>query len=172
MTDPFIGEIRVFGFNFAPYGWATCDGQILSISQNTALFSIIGNFYGGDGRTNFSLPNLSGRIPLGQGQGGGLSPWQIGQVAGTETVTLLQTEMPAHNHLVQAQTIDQGDNRIPNSSLNLGAAQMYSDVAQSNAQLYPVTVTPSGGNLPHPNLMPYLTLSYCIALQGIYPPRG
>lgn len=172
--DPFVAEIRIFPFNFAPKGWALCDGQVLPISQNTALFSLLGTTYGGDGKSTFALPNLQGSVPLhaGGGQPGpGLSPYDLGQTGGSDTVTLLEAETPAHRHPVQAQTVDQGDNRIPGPTLNLANQQIYSTTAP-NAQLDARTVSTVGGGQPHNNLMPYLTLSFNIALQGVYPPRS
>ena len=171
MSDPFVAEIRIFPFNFAPRGWAFCDGQLLPISQNTALFSLLGTTYGGNGVSTFALPNMQGSVPVQSGQGAGLSLYDLGEVTGVETVTLLQTEMAGHTHLVQAQTIDQGDNRIPGPTLNLGNTQVYSSAAVPNAQLDVTAVSTAGGNLPHNNLMPYLVLNFCIALQGIFPPR-
>jgi len=171
MADPFVAEIRIFPFNFAPKGWAFCDGQILPLSQNTALFSLLGTTYGGDGKSTFALPNMQGNAPMHPGQGPGLSLHDLGEMSGVETVTLLVTEIPSHTHSVLAQTIDQGDNRIPSPTLNLGNTQMYSSAASATAQLDPTAVSLSGGSLPHNNLMPYLTLNFCIALQGVYPPR-
>ena len=174
MADPFVAEIRIFGCNFAPKGWAFCNGQLLPISQNTALFSLLGTTYGGDGKSTFSLPNLQGSVPLhvgGNQPGPGLSLYDLGETGGEDTVTLLTTEMPSHTHAVTAQTIDQGDNRIPSPKLNLGNTQIYSNAA-SNATLDPSAVSIAGGNLPHTNLMPYLTLNFNIALQGVFPPRG
>jgi microcystin-dependent protein len=173
MADPFLAEIRIFPFNFAPKGWAWCDGQILPISQNTALFSLLGTNYGGDGKVTFALPNLEGSAPLhvgGNQPGPGLSFYDLGQSGGTEAVTLLGTEMPIHNHFITAQTIDQGDNRIPKPTLNLGNSQMYSN-ANPSAQMDPTAIGLFGGSLPHNNMMPYLTLYFNIALQGVYPPR-
>jgi len=168
-TDQYIGEIRAFGFNFAPRGWATCDGQLLAISQNLALFSVIGTTYGGNGSTNFGLPNLGGRIPVGPGQGKGLSIYTQGESIGSDTVTLLSEQMAVHNHLLTAQTIDQGDNRIPGPTLNLGNTQTYSNAASTTSVLSPSAIAITGGNLPHNNLMPYVTMNFCIALEGIYP---
>jgi microcystin-dependent protein len=173
MADPFVAEIRIFPFNFAPKGWAFCNGQILPLSQNTALFSLLGTTYGGDGKSNFALPDLQGAVPLhvgGNQPGPGLSTYDLGQSGGTDTVTLLTTETPVHTHSVTAQTIDQGDNRIPGPTLNLGNTQMYSTAAP-NATLDPSAVSIVGSGQPHNNLMPYLTLNFCIALQGVYPPR-
>jgi microcystin-dependent protein len=174
-VDPFVAEIRIFPFNFAPTGWAFCDGQILPLSQNTALFSLLGTTYGGDGKSTFALPNLQGSAPLhvgGAQPGPGLSLYDLGEQSGVDSVTLIQTEMPVHTHSVQAQTIDPGDNRIPDPILHLGNAQMYSNAGSASAQLAFNAVTPTGGNLPHNNLMPYLTLNFCIALQGVFPPRS
>ena len=175
MTDQFVAEIRIFSFNFPPTGWAFCDGQLMPISQNTALFSLLGTNYGGDGKSTFGLPNLQGSVPLhvgGNQPGPGLSFHDLGESAGSDNVTLLSTETPPHTHAVQAQTIDPGDNRIPGPVLNLGAAQIYASGA-SNAQLsaQALSVFPGSG-FPHNNLMPYLTLNFCIAMQGIFPPRS
>jgi microcystin-dependent protein len=174
MTDPFLAEMRVFPFTFAPRGWALCDGQILSISQNTALFSLLGTTYGGDGRVTFGLPNLQGSVPVHAGASGGpgLSQRFLGETGGSDTVTLLSSEMPAHSHNVTAQTVDQGDNRIPSPSLNLGNTQIYATSdPNSGATLDANALPPVGGSQPHNNLMPYLTLNFNIALQGIFPQR-
>jgi microcystin-dependent protein len=173
MADPFVAEIRIFPFNFPPKGWAWCNGQLLPISQNTALFSLLGTYYGGDGKSTFGLPNLQGSVPLhvgGNQPGPGLSMYDLGESGGVDAVTLLTTETPSHTHSVMAQTIDQGDNRIPSPSLNLGNTQMYS-TAPANGTLDSTAVSAYGGGLPHNNLMPYLTLYFNIALQGVYPPR-
>jgi microcystin-dependent protein len=173
MADPFVAEIRIFPFNFPPKGWAFCNGQLLPISQNTALFSLLGTTYGGNGKSTFALPNLQGSVPVHVGSkqpGPGLSTYDLGETGGSGTVTLLTTESPSHTHSVTAQTVDQGDNRIPSPSLNLGNTQIYSS-APSSATLDPAAISPSGGNQPHNNLMPYLTLNLCIALQGVFPAR-
>ena len=173
MADPFVAEIRIFPFNFAPKGWAFCDGQLMPISQNTALFSLLGTFYGGDGKSNFALPNLQGSVPIHQGQGQGLSEYFLGQQGGTETVTLLESEMPAHNHFMRANTQDPGDIGLVNPNASL--AQSTGGTAYtttSNTQMAFQALPPAGGNQPHNNLMPYLTLSFNIALQGVFPPRG
>ena len=175
MADPFVAEIRIFPFNFAPKGWAWCNGQILPISQNTALFSLLGTYYGGDGKSTFALPNLQGSTAVhvgGNQPGPGLSMYFLGETGGTETVTLLTSETPHHTHSVMAQTVDQGDNRIPSDSLNLGNAQMYSSAASASATLDPSAVSLTGGGNPHNNLMPYVTFYFNIALQGVFPPRG
>src|SRR5579859_1727534 len=170
MADPFVAEIRIFGFNFAPKGWAFCDGQILPISQNTALFSLLGTIYGGDGRSTFALPNMQGNAPMFYGQGNGLSLYDIGEEGGVPAVTLLGSETPQHTHNITAQTIDQGDTRIPSPSVNLGNTQMYSN--STNATMDPTATSLYGNSQPHNNLQPYLTLNLCIALQGVYPPRS
>lgn len=172
--DPFVAEIRIFPFNFPPKGWAFCDGQLMPISQNTALFSLLGTFYGGDGKSNFALPDLQGSVPVhvgGNQPGPGLSVYDVGEAIGVDTVTLLQTEAPTHTHSIAAQTVDQGDNRIPGPALNLANQQVYS-AATPNAQLNGQAVSPAGGGQPHNNLMPYLTLNFNIALQGVFPPRS
>jgi microcystin-dependent protein len=171
MADPFVAEIRIFGFNFAPKGWAFCDGQILPISQNTALFSLLGTIYGGNGKTTFALPNLQGSAPMFWGQGPGLSLYDIGQTGGEDTVTLLLSETPTHSHNITAQTIDQGDTRIPSPTVNLGNTQMYSN-ANPTATMDQSATSLYGNSGPHNNLQPYLTLNLCIALQGVYPPRS
>lgn len=173
--DPFLAEIRIFPFNFAPRGWATCDGQLMPISQNTALFSLLGTFYGGDGKSNFALPNLQGRSPLQPGQGPGLSLYFLGQTGGEDTVTLLQTEIPMHNHTVSAKTA--GTAADPNGLLwgNPGgrpAPNFFATAAGTPQNMNPSALSPSGSSQPHNNLMPYLTMNFCIALQGIYPPRS
>jgi microcystin-dependent protein len=182
MSDPFVAEIRMFGFNFAPTGWATCDGQLLPISQNTALFSLLGTFYGGDGKSTFALPNLQDSVPVhtGTGQGPGLSQWFLGEMTGSEYITLLDTEMPVHTHTLNAralvgQTDTPGPTTVPSNgtwqaSNQLGVVQQYTTAAPA-AQMNFNALTPAGGSLPHNNLMPYLVLNYCIAMQGVFPPR-
>jgi microcystin-dependent protein len=172
MADPFVAEIRILPFNFAPKGWAFCDGQLMPISQNTALFSLLGTTYGGNGTSNFALPNLQGSVPVQSGQGAGLSFYALGEVTGVEYVTLLQSEMPSHSHAMQAQTIDQGDNRSPAPTLDLAASQVYSDATAADTQLDPAAVSVAGNSQPHNNLMPYLTVNFCIALQGVFPARS
>jgi microcystin-dependent protein len=170
--DPFVAEIRIFAFNFAPKGWAWCDGQLMPLSQNTALFSLLGTTYGGDGKSNFALPDLQGRAPMHPGQGPGLSLHDLGESSGTETVTLLQSEIPAHPHALRADVVDSGDTNVPspNASFALSAGgTMYQ--AAANAQLAPQALPPAGGDQPHNNLQPYLTLYFNIALQGVFPPR-
>ena len=186
MSDQFVAEIRIFPFNFPPTGWAFCDGQILPISQNTALFSLLGTFYGGNGQSTFALPNLQSSAPMQQGQGPGLSQRFLGQLGGSETITLLLSEIPFHNHFMQASgeaatSVSPVD---PNSQAHLytakgqwdtgtsfGVMGSYAATAQSGVTMSPQALAPAGGSLPHNNMQPYLTLNFCIALQGIFPPR-
>jgi microcystin-dependent protein len=173
MADPFIAEIRIFPFNFAPNGWAWCDGQILPISQNTALFSLLGTTYGGDGKSTFALPDLQGRAPMHPGQGPGLSLHDLGETGGSETVTLLESEIPAHAHTLRAAT-DFADLQTPSAARVLARSQnanAYRNTSQSLTQLAPEALTPAGGDAPHNNMQPYLTFYFNIALQGVFPPR-
>jgi microcystin-dependent protein len=171
LSTPFVAEIRIFPFNFAPTGWAFCDGQLLPISQNTALFSLVGTTYGGDGQSTFALPNLQGCVPLHQGQGPGLSLYSLGQQDGVETVTLLTSEMPAHTHQLRGQSA-LGDSPGPKATTVLGR---FTSGYQSNTgtlvPMAPESLPPAGGGQPHNNLMPYLTFNFCIAMQGVFPPR-
>ena len=167
MSSPFIGEIRAFGFNFAPRGWSSCDGQTMAISQNTALFSLLGTTYGGNGVTTFNLPDLRGRHGVHQGQGPGTSNYVIGEQAGTETVTLLSTEMPQHSHQQTASTADETTNRPGSAFPTKGGVY----AGATDGTLMAPTNT-AGGNLPHNNLPPYLVLNFCIALSGIFPSRN
>jgi microcystin-dependent protein len=172
-VDPFIAEVRVFGFNFAPKGWAMCNGQLLSISQNTALFSLLGTTYGGNGKTNFALPNIQGSSVLSPGQGQGLSLYDLGEIGGAATVSLLPAEMPAHNHTMRADTADPADTNVP--SPNASYAQSTGGTlfqTASNAQMDATALARAGGDQPHNNMQPYLVLNYCIALQGVFPPRS
>ena len=174
MANPFVAEIRAFPFNFAPKGWAFCDGQLLPISQNTALFSLLGTTYGGDGKSTFALPNLQGDVPIGVGQGPGLSPYFLGQSSGSDTVTLITSEMPTHNHVVQW---DSSNNPSVGSPVNAGLGTkaaittMYQNTSSNLQPMSPSAIPIAGGSLPHNNMMPYLTLNFCIALQGVFPPR-
>ncbi len=171
MADPFVAEIRIFPFNFAPRGWAWCDGQLLPLSQNTALFSLLGTTYGGNGLNNFALPDLQGRAPMHPGQGPGLSLHDLGETGGSETVSLLESEIPAHAHTLRADTQDPGDNFAPSPLMTLGRANVYQS-ASGLVAMAPEMLAPAGGDQPHNNMMPYLTFYFCIALQGVYPPRG
>ncbi|HTW81574.1 MAG TPA: tail fiber protein [Terracidiphilus sp.] len=178
MADQFLAEIRMFPFNFQPQGWAFCNGQLLSISQNTALFSLLGTTYGGDGRTNYALPNLQGSAPLQQGQGPGLSLYYLGQTGGQVTVTMLMSEIPLHSHPINCidGTRVHGQAGQPNNATLVKTSgsppNAYTSGATQNQTMSQSMVSPVGGNLPHNNLMPYLALNFCIALQGIYPPRS
>lgn len=174
MSEPFLGQIIAVGFNFAPRGWAFCNGQLLPISQNDALFALIGTTYGGDGQTTFALPNLQSRIPIHQGQGPGLKNYVLGQAAGTETVTLTVNQMPAHTHLASA-VVANADQTVPTDALwateSAGATTFYSDQA-SDGQMSPTAISQAGGSQPHDNLMPYLAVSYVIALEGVFPTQS
>jgi microcystin-dependent protein len=173
MSNPFVAEIRIFAGNFAPTGWALCNGQLMPISQNTALFSLLGTTYGGDGKSTFALPDLQGMAPMNQGQGPGLSDRFLGESSGSPSVTLLTTEMPAHQH--QAQAGGAGDQVSPtnNSWGTLGTTRtpppLYATTA--NAQMSPFALSIAGSSLPHNNMSPYLCLTFIIALQGVFPAR-
>ena len=167
-TEPFIGEIILFAGNFAPRGYAFSNGQLLSIAQNTALFSILGTTYGGNGQTTFALPDLRSRVPIHQGQGPGLSNYSLGQVAGTESVTLTASQLPPHTHTVNASS--QSD-ITGNPSGNFPAGGSSYDTA-ANTTMSGGMVTGGGGGQPHSIVQPYLTLNYCIAIEGIYPSRN
>ncbi len=175
MADPFVAEIRIVPSNFAPTGWAFCDGQLLPLSQNTALFSLLGTTYGGDGKSTFALPDLQGRAPMHPGQGPGLSLHDLGETGGAETVTLLESEVPAHSHPMMAST-QPGEDPAPNPAEALArsvGASLYQTVANANlSQLSPNALAVAGGGQPHNNMQPYLTLNFCIALQGVFPPRS
>ena len=171
MADPFVAEIRIFGFNFAPRGWAFCDGQLMPISQNTALFSLLGTYYGGDGKSTFALPNLRDSVPLHPGQGPGLSLRDLGEVGGFETVTLLQSEVPPHTHAFNASASEAGSTSPGGELFAVGAGVAEYAPPGAAATLAAQMVAPSGGDQPHNNLQPSLTLSFCIALQGVYPQR-
>lgn len=172
MADPFVAEIRIMGFNFAPRGWAFCNGQILPISQNTALFSLLGTMYGGDGKSTFALPDLQGRAPMFWGQGPGLSLYDLGQTSGTETVTLLTAEIPAHSHTMSFNGNVIGESNLPGGKVfaksGIPDTSVYStnQPTKQGGELAPV-----GGNQPHNNMQPYLVMNFAIALQGVFPPR-
>lgn len=173
MSEAFIGEIRLFAGNFPPRGWAFCEGQLLPIAQNTALFSILGTTYGGDGKTNFALPNLQGRAPMGPGQGPGLTQRFLGESAGEVTHTLLQTEMPQHNHAVQTAAAPDSKQPGPTALLARSAdnASLYHSPTNPSA-MAAAAVQPNGAGWAHNNQQPVLALSFIIAMQGIFPPRG
>jgi microcystin-dependent protein len=173
MADPFVAEIRIFPFNFAPKGWAWCDGQLLPLSQNTALFSLLGTTYGGDGKSNFALPDLQGRTPMHPGQGPGLSLHDLGETGGSETVTLLESEIPSHPHSMSGAAQDPATAKLISNNASFSLSQgggIYQDT--QNTQLAPEAIAPVGGDQPHNNMQPYLTLYFNIALQGVFPPRG
>jgi microcystin-dependent protein len=172
-VDPFVAEIRIFPFNFAPRGWAFCNGQLLPISQNTALFSLLGTTYGGDGKTTFALPNLQGAAPMHPGQGPGLSLHDLGEASGSATVTLIESELPAHTHTLRAAT-DDADLQAPTPTRSLARSTSgFAYVAgAANTAMAATAIGTTGGSQPHNNLQPYLTLNFCIALQGVFPPRG
>jgi microcystin-dependent protein len=175
--DPFVAEIRIFPFNFAPRGWAFCNGQLVPIAQNTALFSLLGTTYGGNGQTTFGLPNLQGSAPMHPGQGPGLTQHNLGEMGGTETVTLLETEMPVHSHSMKAYNSN-GTLASPANNVSSGPSPVTDKDLFSykngppNVTMKADTLGTIGGGLPHNNLMPYLTMNFCIALQGVYPPRN
>ena len=175
MSSPFVAEIKMWGGNFAPTGYATCDGQLMPISQNTALFSLLGTFYGGDGKSTFALPNLQGSAPMGQGQGPGLSDRFLGETAGEQAVTLLQTEMPQHNHLMMGD-FNQADISSPTSQTVFTRAKpgnaYQTNSSSSLTTMSPQMVTVGGASLPHNNMQPFLVVTFIIALQGVFPPRG
>jgi microcystin-dependent protein len=177
MADPFVAEIRIFPFNFPPKGWAFCDGQLLPISQNTALFSLLGTTYGGDGKSTFALPDLQGNAPMHPGQGPGLSLYDLGETGGTETVTLLNSEIPAHAHTVGRALDANGNTTSPvghvwsQAPAQRGSLLMYHE-APPTQPMAPNIILPTGGDQPHNNMQPYLTLNFCIALQGVFPPRS
>jgi microcystin-dependent protein len=174
LADPFVAEIRIFPFNFAPKGWAWCDGQLIPIAQNTALFSLLGTTYGGDGKSNFALPNLQASAPMHPGQGPGLSAHDLGETGGTETVTLLQSELPAHAHTLNAST-QPGEDPSPSGEAlarSTGASLYQTDSVSRQVQLATPAVGVTGSGAPHNNMQPYLTLYFNIALQGVFPPRS
>lgn len=174
MSEPFIGEIRIVGFSFAPRGWMQCNGQLLAIQQYAALFSLLGTTYGGNGQTNFQLPNFQSRIPIHQGTGNGLSTYVMGQQSGTENVTLFPSQIPTHTHIAACNT-GAGNSSSPTNNFwaanaNTGLPQ-YCAVAP-NASMAPAAGGTAGGNIPHPNIMPVLCLNFVIATVGIYPARN
>ena len=170
MADPFVAEIRIFPFNFAPRGWAFCNGQLLPISQNTALFSLLGTTYGGDGKSNFALPDLQSAAPMQPGDGPGLSLRDLGETGGSATVTLLTNEIPQHNHAF-SMSARPSDNLSP-AGLALGTGNNVYTTTSGSATMGPQALASAGGSQPHNNMMPYLACNFCIALQGIYPPRS
>lgn len=183
MSQPFVAEIRMFGFSYAPRGWAMCRGQLLAIQQYSTLFSIIGTYYGGNGTSTFALPNLQGAAAVGVGQGPGLSDYDLGQAGGATQITLTSGEIPAHTHLFQASNAQATTNEASGNLLargnfddgsNLGpqAAFIAPSAAGTLVPLNPTAVAPSGFGLPHNNMMPFLAMNYCIALVGTFPARN
>jgi len=165
MSDPFLGEIRVFGGTFAPVGWVSCNGQLLSIAENDTLYSLLGTTYGGDGQTTFGVPDLRGRMPIHVGP-----QYQLGQAAGAETVTLVASQLPAHTHTVSASSaVGTQDSPANGVWANSGAALNLFNPGPANTSFAPAAITPSGGSLPHDNMMPFLTLTFIMATSGIYP---
>ena len=172
MAEPFLGQISMFAFNFPPKGWAFCNGQTLPIAQNQALFAILGTTYGGNGQTTFQLPNLQSRTPLGVGQGLGLSSYVLGQVGGAESHALTVNELPLHNHFLQASGAAAAGTPAANSEFTAQAnVQMYRS-GNATTPLNPTSIVPAGGNQPHFNVQPCLTVVFCIALVGIFPSRN
>lgn len=171
MSDQFYGEIRMFAFNFAPRGWAWCDGQLMLVEQNRALFALLGTTYGGDGKTTFALPNLGRRAPMHPGQGPGLSLRDLGESGGSETVTLLESHMPAHSHTLRAASTP-GDSPVPSDNALARYSNAYQQDSTSNlTAMHSGAVYHAGSSIPHNNMQPYLTVNFCIALEGIFPPR-
>ena len=172
--DPYVGEIRAVGFNFAPYGWALCNGQLIAISQNVALFSLLGTYYGGDGKSTFGLPNLQGCAPMHQGSGPGLSSRVIGETGGETAVTLLTTQMPSHTHVAQNAAASTAG--TPGPTVIFGGGGRGKEPAYAPAAapitMNAVAIGTTGGNAPHNNMPPYLAVNFIIALQGVYPPRS
>lgn len=171
MPAPFVGEIRIFAGNFAPTGWAFCNGQLIPISQNTALFSILGTYYGGDGRSTFALPNLQGRVPMQPGQGLGLTPRLLGEALGSETHTLTVPEAPAHTHSLSANSGNGNDDAPGGRVMARSPAGIPQFAAAPNGVMSAAAVSAVGGGQPHNNMQPYLTLNFIICLQGTFPSR-
>ena len=171
--DPFVAEIRIFAGNFAPKGWAFCNGQLMPISQNTALFSLLGTSYGGDGKSTFALPNLQGSAPLHAGTGPGLSERYLGEVGGEQAVTLIESEIPPHTHTVNCSSGASNSSSPANQTFGSGGGRgrPAAYASGSNVQMSPTATMQTGGNNPHNNMPPYLCLNFIIALQGVYPPR-
>lgn len=172
MAEPFLAEIRVFSFNFAPRGWAFCNGQLIPITQNTALFSLLGTTYGGDGRINFGLPDLQGSVPVHPGQGPGLSNYVRGEVGGSSEVTLIAAEMPSHTHTLNISSLE-GTENSPKNMYPSGYAGvgLYAPLGSATTLMSPMMLGLAGGSQPHDNMMPYLALNFCMALEGEFPRR-
>jgi microcystin-dependent protein len=174
MSEPFLGQIILVPYNFAPRGWAFCNGQVLSIAQNTALFSLLGTTFGGNGQTTFALPDLRGRVAISSGQGPGLGNYDLGQAAGSETQTLTVSQMPSHNHVVEALTDAVTVPSPTNNFLGTGprGSNLYAPPSANLTPMSPPMIQPTGGSQPFDIRDPYLTLNYCIALEGIFPSRS
>lgn len=192
MVDPFLGQITIYAFNFAPQGWALCHGQLLPISQNTALFALLGTTFGGDGKSTFALPDLQGRVPIGVGQGLGLTEYVVGQEDGSETIVLNTSEMASHAHAFDSSAMQgtlrcydgRGNQRDATGNVpaveSAGVTAAFSDAAPLTSNLASgavavtgaLALTPTGGGQPHANLQPFLVLNYCIAMSGIFPSRS
>jgi microcystin-dependent protein len=172
MSDPFVAEIRIFPFNFPPKGWAFCNGQLMPLSQNTALFSLLGTTYGGDGKSTFALPDMQGNVPMQPGQGQGLSLRDLGEMSGVETITLLVSEIPLHTHVLMASSSDPAESNVcTNNALARSKNGNAYSTTLTTTMMAPQGLPPAGGGLPHNNMQPYLTLNFCIALQGVFPAR-
>jgi microcystin-dependent protein len=172
MSEPFVGEIRMFGFNFAPLGWALCNGQLLPINENPALFSLLGTTYGGDGQATFALPDMQSRVPVGQGQGPGLSSYAEGQAGGAETVTLAAVQMPWHAHPVRASSSAADSGQPDGRVLARAASHIYTAEPDTSTVMNADMLGEAGDSQPHDNIQPYLAVNFCIALAGIYPSRS
>lgn len=179
MSEPFLGEIRMVGFNYQPRGWAFCDGRLLSIQQNSALFALLGTQFGGNGTTNFGLPDLRGRVPVSQGQGPGLSNYVMGEMTGSETVTLINSEMPMHTHLLNVAGAGlTGNQPLPTNNFlaqstdNSTGSEITTYSATANSTMNPNAINIAGGNQPHNNLQPLTCVNFIIALEGIFPSRN
>lgn len=175
MTEVFVGQIITTGFGFAPRGFAPCNGQLMPIAQNQALFSLLGTMYGGDGQTTFALPNMQSRTPVGAGQGGGgwsPSPYQFGETGGVENVTLLTPQLPAHNHNLCGVTTAANGRNPSNNFYGTTSTPIYASTGKAQVALSPATIGQTGNTTPHPNLQPYCAINFCIALQGVYPSRN
>ncbi|MGA3371831.1 MAG: tail fiber protein [Terracidiphilus sp.] len=175
MSQPYLGQLSLVGFNFAPIGWALAQGQILSISSYSALFSLLGTYYGGNGTSNFQLPNLQGNVAIGYGQGPGLQDYVIGEASGTQTVTLLPSETPSHTHTPYAKNLVRATANLPPTNhafAESGSGNLYSTSTSALTSMNPLAISTFGSNLPHNNMMPYLGMYWIIAMSGIYPPRS
>jgi microcystin-dependent protein len=172
MSEPFVGEIRMFGFNFAPQGWAQCNGQLVPIAENPALFDLLGTAYGGDGQATFALPDMRSRVPAGQGQGPGLSAYAEGQAGGAEDVTLAAAQMPGHTHPVKASSRAADSDRPEGRALARSAGHIYTAQPDTSTVMNADMLAGTGGSQPHDNIQPYLAVNFCIALAGIFPSRS